>query len=255
MILVKGGTFSMGNTRGDSEGYSNEKPVHTVNLTYDYWIGKYEVTFDDYDAFCTATGRSKPSDYGWGRKSRPVINVSWNEAIEYCNWLSGKEGYAKAYDSGGNLLDRNSNKTTYIKKVEGYRLPTEAEWEYAARGGQKAKGYKYSGSDTLSEVGWYKDNAGSKTQEIGKKKANELGIFDMSGNVWEWCYDWYGGYSAEGQLNPIGPGSGSYRLIRGGGWYYSAHYCRVAFRNYSDPSTTHSYLGFRLARTDLPMRR
>ena len=251
MILVKNGTFSMGNTRGDSKGYSNEKPIHTVNLTYNYWIGKYEVTFDQYDAYCEAMGRSKPSDYGWGRGQRPVINVSWNEAIEYCNWLSGKEGYAKAYDSSGNLLNRNSNKTTYIKKVKGYRLPTEAEWEYAAQGGQNTKGYKYSGSDTLSEVGWYKDNAGSKTHEVGKKKANELGIFDMSGNVWEWCYDWYASYTSKTQTNPIGANSGPYRLIRGGGWYYSAHYCRVVIWGSYYPSFMSSNLGFRIVRTDL----
>jgi len=235
MVLVEGGTFSMGNTRSWNEGYSNEKPVHTVNLTYDYWIGKYEVTFDDYDAFCTATGRSKPNDYGWGRKSRPVINVSWNEAIDYCNWLSEQEGYGKAYDSNGNLLDRNGSKTTDIKKVEGYRLPTEAEWEYAARGGQKAsKDWKYSGSDNLDEVGWYCGNSGdklfggtdndwnkvvsnkSKTHEVGTKKANELGIYDMSGNVWEWCHDWWGSYTSGTQTDPTDSNGGSYRLKCGG---------------------------------------
>ena len=242
----------MGNVRNDCEGYDNEKPVHTVNLTYDYWIGKCEVTFDECDAFCTVLGRSKPDDYGWGRGKKPVINVSWKEAIEYCNWLSEQEGYAKAYDSNGNLLDRNGSKTTDIKKVEGYRLPTEAEWEYAARGGQKTKGYKYSGSNKLNEVGWYGSNSGGKTHEVGKKKANELGIFDMSGNVWELCHDWYTSYTSEAQTDPTGSDRGSYHLLRGGSWSVYANSCRHPYRDYDSPAYGYSSLGFRLARTDLP---
>jgi len=269
MVLVKGGSFQMGNVNNESEGYSDEKPVHRVTLTYDYWMGKYEVTFAEYDAFCNATGRSKPGDEGWGRGTRPVMNVTWWDAIAYCNWLSEKEGIAKAYDSNGNLLDRNGRTTTDITKVQGYRLPTEAEWEYAARGGQNTKGHKYAGSDDLNEVGWYWQNAGdkwlpgtdsdwdvnkiiankNKTQPVGQKKPNELGLYDMSGNVWEWCHDWYGDYASTTQTNPTGPSSGSYRVGRGGSWSNDAQSCRVAYRNYFTPTSGGSFLGFRLSRT------
>jgi len=246
-VLVEGGTFMMEDTWG--VGFSNEKPVHQVTLTYDFYIGKYETTFDEYDAFCETTGRSKPKDEGWGRGSRPVINVSWNDAIAYCNWLSEKEGLPKAYDDKGNLLDKDGMITTDPSKVVGYRLPTEAEWEYAARGGNKSKGYKYSGSDTIDEVAWYTSNSGGKTQEVGKKAPNELGIYDMSGNVWEWCSDWYGNYSSSAQTNPYNSTAGSFRVYRGGSWYFDATLTLVAFRAFDSPTSTGDYLGFRIART------
>lgn len=150
MVLVKAGTFQMGNIIKDIEGSDNEEPVHTVRLTYDFYIGKYEVTFNEYDAYCEETGKSKKRDRGWGRGERPIIYVNWSEAVAYCNWLSEKEGLAKAYDSEGNLLDRTGKQTTDITKVQGYRLPTEAEWEYAARGGHKStEDFKYAGSNTF----------------------------------------------------------------------------------------------------------
>ena len=247
LVKVKGGTFQMGDV--NNEGYNTEKPVHTVSLTYDYWIGKYAVTFREYDTFCAATSRSVPDDDGWGRGQRPVIWVIWNDAIGYCNWLSEKEGIAKAYDSNGNLLDRNGNITTDIKQVKGYRLPTEAEWEYAARGGQKTNGHKYAGSDDLNEVGWYGDNSGRQTHPVGEKKGNELGLYDMTGNEWEWCHDWWGDYASTTQTNPTGPSSGSLRVERGGSWGYLAQDCRVADRSLPTPTYSDSYLGFRLSRT------
>jgi len=247
MVLVEKGSFTMGDTWGG--GFSDEKPTHKVTFTYDFYIGKYEVTFNEYDAFCNATGRSKPSDSGWGRGQRPVINVSWNDAIAYCNWLSEKEKLPKAYDSNGNLLDKDGRVTTDPSKVVGYRLPTEAEWEYAARGGNKSKGYKYSGSDNVSDVAWYSSNSGSKTQEVGKKAPNELGLYDMSGNVWEWCSDWYGSYSSSAQTNPYNSTAGSGRVLRGGSWYDDASYTRVADRNRRSPTYTNYDLGFRICRT------
>jgi|GEM_PF-3593443 len=254
MVLVHGGTFQRGNTRNDSEGNDIEKPVHTVHLTYDYWLGRYEVTFAEYDAFCDATGRSKPDDEGWTRGTRPVINVSWNDAVAYCNWMSEQQGLPKAYDASGNLLDANGSVTSDIRRVYGYRLPTEAEWEYAARGGHaSAVDFQYAGSNNLDEVGFYSGNSGlngfKSTQEVGKKLPNELGLYDMSGNVWEWCTDWYGKYLSEVQENPIGPRAGSYRVGRGGCWCFGASNCRVADRDYGSPGYRYGGLGLRLART------
>src|SRR6056297_3391837 len=226
-VLVKAGTFQMGDEHGDL--WSACRPVHTVKLTYEYYIGKTEVTFNQYDAYCEATGKSKPDDEGWGRGNRPVINVSWNEAIKYCNWLSEKEGLSKAYDSEGNLLDKNGRQTTDITQVEGYRLLTEAEWEYAARGGHKSTSdYKYAGGNNLYELGWYRNNSTGKTQEVGQKSPNELGIYDMSGNVWDWCYDWYDSeyYDKSPRENPTGPNSASGRVARGGSWRGYAEVCR-----------------------------
>lgn len=254
MVLVEKGSFTMGDTWGD--GSSNELPVHQVTLTYDLEVGKYEVTFDEYDAFCDATGRNKPKDSGWGRGQRPVIWVSWWDAIAYCNWLSVKKGLPVAYRlkgevSEGQLLDSNGNVTTDITKVVGYRLPTEAEWEYAARGGKYNSPYKYSGSDNVGDVAWYDSNSGGKTQEVGKKSPNELGIYDMSGNVWEWCSDWYSNtyYDNSPTTNPYNNTVGSYKVVRGGGWINDAAHVRVADREDDKPASTYSCLGFRVART------
>lgn len=215
MIFVEGGTFTMGATKEqDSEAYNDEYPTHRVTLS-DYYIGETEVT----QALWKAVMGSNPS-YDKGG-NLPVERVSYEDVETFITKLNEKTG-----------------KT--------FRLPTEAEWEYAARGGKKSKGYKYSGSNNIDDVAWYYDNSNNKTHPVKTKRPNELGIYDMSGNVWEWCSDWYGGYSSNAQTNPQGPSSGSSRVIRGGSWYSDAGYCRASFRYYVYLSKLYFNLGFRL---------
>lgn len=278
-VLVKAGPFLMGNTKNhytmkDIAG----SRIQRVELTYDYWIGRYEITFAQYDAFCQATGRQKPSDrsswagYDMGRGDRPVIDVSWYDAIAFCNWLSLEAGLSPAYDNRGNLLDANGMITTEISHVEGYRLPTEAEWEYAARGGHKiTEDYTYAGSDDMDEVGWYWRNSGERwllgsyessrlisnrnmIQPVGLKKPNALGLHDMSGNVAEWCHDWYSSlyFRLEIRVNPTGPAWGSERAVRGGSWAYYETFCYISTRFQLSPGSRRDYVGFRIARTLIP---
>ncbi len=250
MVLVEKGVFSMGDSR--EEGNINELPVHEVSITYDFLIGKYEVTFDEYDEFCESTGRKKPRDiWEWGRGSRPVIDVSWWDAVAYCNWLSDMEGLPHAYDSDGNLVDKEGIPTSDPSQVKGYRLPTEAEWEYAARGGTKSKDYRYAGSNILGLVAWYNNNSGGKTREVGRRSSNELGINDMSGNVWEWCSDWYDSmyYSRSSSINPYNSDSAVYKVARGGCWSSSELTCRISARYPFRPDDSLSRVGFRICRT------
>ena len=215
MIAVEGGAFKMGATSEQgSDADSDEKPVHHVTLS-DYYIGETEVTQELWHAVMG----SNPSYFKGNKK--PVEQVSWNDCQKFITKLNQITG-------------------------KNFRLPTEAEWEYAARGGKNSKGYKYSGSNTLGNVAWYTDNSGSSTHDVKTKSANELGIYDMSGNVWEWCQDWYGDYSSSSQTNPTGPTSGSNRVSRGGGWSRNAEGCRVSHRSSSTPGFRGGNLGFRL---------
>lgn len=239
-VFIQGGAFQMG---AASEGHSYERPVHTVRLD-SFRMMATEVTFDDYDSFARATGRNQPEDQGWGRGTRPVINVSWYDAVAYANWLSERNGLAPAYSINGTNVtwDRNS---------DGWRLPTEAEWEYAARGGQSERNTTYAGSGTIDTVAWYSSNSDNRSHLVGQKQANELGLYDMSGNVVEWCWDWYGNdyYTSSSPNNPTGPASGGLRVLRGGGWYYGASSARVTTRFYRGPGLKTANLGFRLVRS------
>ena len=215
MVYVEGGTFTMGATSEQKNPDYDEKPTHRVSLS-SFYIGKYEVT----QALWKAVMGSNPSN--WKGDNLPVENVSWNDCQTFLLKLNAMTG-----------------KT--------FRLPTEAEWEFAARGGNRNRGYQYSGSNVLADVAWYADNSGSKTHNVGAKAPNELGIYDMSGNVREWCQDWKKSYSSSPQTNPKGPSSGSSRVYRGGSWILSARGCRVASRDCFTPDYGGIDLGLRLA--------
>jgi formylglycine-generating enzyme required for sulfatase activity len=250
MVWLPGGVFTMGQ---DDSPYGDEKPAHPVRVDA-FSIGQYPVTFAEYDRFCEATGREKPSDNRWGRAERPVINVSWHDAQAYCEWLSQETR-------------------------ERYRLATEAEWEYACRAGTDSRWCCGGDEAQLGDYAWYAKNAGRQTQPVGQKRPNAWHVHDMHGDVWEWCQDWYSEHyyeqlaselqqhseparnrsSALGEYaesthaftseNPSGPESGSDRVVRGGSWSGDAGYCRSAYRHRFEPSARHGNLGFRLSRT------
>ena len=248
MVLVEGGTYMMGNNAGNKD----EQPTHKVSLD-NFYIGKYEVTNKDFKKFVDATGyltdAEKPdtvrlkknlpprgiNNGTWktgssgmeiplGDSMKPVSNISWFDAMEYCNWLSKVTG----------------------KK---FRLPTEAEWEYAAKGGSKCKDYNYAGGNNLDEVAWYVGNSDAKSHAIGQKMANELEIYDMAGNSREWCSDWYGDtyYRTSPEMNPPGPEQGKQRVLRGGSWGSQKDRMRISYRNSDLPYNSAADFGFRLA--------
>lgn len=198
-----------------SDACSTDKPAHQVTLS-DYFIGKYEVTQAEWEA---VMGKN-PSKFKGA--NRPVEKVSWKDCQKFIKKLNSLTGL-------------------------NFTLPTEEQWEYAARGGKKSLGYKYSGSNDIGSVAWYQDNSGSETHPVGQKQANELGLYDISGNVSEWCSDRWGSNSSNSQTNPTGAASGSYRVLRGGGWNYLATFCRVASRGYNPVTIRGNYSGMRLA--------
>ena len=220
MMYVKGGTFIMGATSEQgSDAYNDEKPVHSVTLS-SFYICKYEVT----QALWNAVMGSNPSN--WKGDDLPVETVSRDDCqtfIRKLNALTGKN----------------------------FRLPTEAEWEFAARGGNNSRGYKYAGSNNIETVAWYQGNSGNKTHVVGTKSPNELGLYDMSGNVWEWCQDRYGSYSGASQTNPTGASSGSNRVLRGGCCGRSAWYCRSSLRIIGTPDGRNDGFGLRLVLSQL----
>ena len=215
MVKVEAGSFNMGATPEMENPCYWEKPVHRVTLTNNYYIGKYEVT----QALWKIVMGSNPSNSKGD--NLPVENVSWNNCQKFISKLNKLTG-------------------------KSFRLPTEAEWEFAARGGNKSRGYQYSGSNTIGDVAWYDGNSGSKTHAVGTKQPNELGIYDMTGNVLEWCQDWYDSYSSSPQTNPTGAVSGSFRVLCGGSWGNSAGYCRSSCRGSNTPGSRNNFLGLRL---------
>ena len=239
MVKVEGGTFTMGATAEQGSDYdSDELPTHQVTLS-DYYIGKYEVTQQLWEYVMSFSGTCADGSAMSAYASDVWLGSDPSSSYGVGDYYPAY--YVSYYDIVDIFLPR-------LNKITGrtYRLPTEAEWEFAARGGKQSKGYKYSGSDNIGVVAWYTGNSGGKTHQVGTKEPNELGIYDMSGNVWEWCGDWYGSYSSSAQTNPTGPSSGGFRVLRGGSWYHSARYCRVSFRDYYNPSGRGSDAGFRV---------
>jgi len=232
-------------TEQGSDCRSDESPSHSVTVSH-FYMGEHEVTVKQYMEFCTATGSNYPlwlesgneynvetgtdtnyKDRGYARygsESLPIVGVSWHDANAYCDWITRKTGRK-------------------------YRLPTEAEWEYAARGGIHKEGYKYSGGSNLYDEGWYNENSRERPNPVKRKNKNKLGLYDMSGNVSEWCQDWYGDYSSSAQRNPTGSSSGVRRILRGGAGYDDARDCRVSYRSNSTPNHRENYYGIRLVST------
>lgn len=215
LIYVKGGTFDMGCTAEQGDACrDDEKPVHKVTVS-SFYLAKYEVSQNQWEAIMG----SNPSNFE-NCEGCPVEKVSWNDIQNFLHKLNEKAG-------------------------KNYRLPTEAEWEFAARGGLKSRKYKYAGADDIDSVGWHTGSA-NRTQAVGQKKPNELGLYDMSGNVWEWCADYKGAYNTASATDPKGPETGSYRILRGGGWYNEFEEARITYRDATLPDNRRYCSGFRV---------
>ena len=252
MCSIKGGSFEMGDVMKDNE-YSNET-IHHVTLN-DFLLSRYPITYAEYDVFCSNTNRKLPNDWGHRRGKRPVTNVSWMDAVEYCNRRSLEEDLNQVYQI-------RTNHVTADWSQNGYRLPTEAEWEYAARDGGKTTRFgngkpiadpqeiNFDGRKLFQKdysiVGFFR----AQTIEVGSLTCpNKMGLHDMSGNIWEWCWDWYGDYSRKPQINPKGPDEGLFHVYRGGSWDVDASFARVSYRPESLPANDFFNIGFRIARS------
>ncbi|MDA3948495.1 MAG: SUMF1/EgtB/PvdO family nonheme iron enzyme, partial [Spirochaeta sp.] len=260
--FVQGGTFRMGSPSGGSD---NERPVRSVTVS-SFRMARTPTTVSQFRAFANATGyrtTAETSEGGfvwtgssWEARSdanwrnpyirqtdeHPVVLISWYDAVAYANWLSKQDGLTPAYRISGTNV-------SWDQGANGWRLPTEAEWEFAARGGTQSRGYTYAGSNDVNDVAWYRENANSRTQPVAGKQPNELGLYDVSGNVWEWVWDWFGDYPLSAQTDPTGPSSGSNRVLRGGSWLVPESLARPAFRNdFFTPDFRNGIFGFRLVR-------
>ena len=235
MVPIRGGAFQRGDIFGDG---NDDEYVQRIQVS-GFVMSKYEVTFEEYDAYCAATGRAKPDDDGWGRGDRPVIHVSWFDAIRYCNWRSEAEGLEPVYTSEGSEVIPNWS-------ANGYRLPTETEWEFAARGGGKIK--KYAGGGTWKNSVVARFNSGNQTSEVASKKASDFGLFDMTGNVWEWCWDLYSDKRQVDTTDPRGPVEGIERVFKGGDYFSDIDILRISNRGHANPKRSGDGIGFRLVR-------
>ena len=257
MVFVQGGTFQMGSNDANDYGAS---PPHSVTVG-SFNIDKYEITYekwtDVYNWGLTHGYTDLPAGqngYSPNGTNNPVTSVNRCDILKWCNARSEKDGLTPVYYTSSTLatiyrtgqLDLAPDAMKWT--ANGYRLPTEAEWEFSARGGNNSQGYTYSGSNTIDNVAWCSNNSGNTTHTVGTKTANELGIYDMSGNVWEWCWDWYGTYSSSTQTDPKGATSGSYSVLRGGSFNYYDGVCRVACRYTFDPYSRYDSGGFRCTR-------
>ena len=263
IVLIPAGTFQM----GSNEGYDRNKPVHEVTITKSFYMGKYEVTQAEYEKYCSY-GEKKPSSDNGDGDNYPAYYVSWYDALVYCNKRSMAEGLTPCYSISGNTDPSKWGKVPAVNwdtwnavicnwNANGYRLPTEAEWEYAARAGDNTvASLTYSGTsdvNKLDEYAWYTSNSNNKTHEAGTKLPNAYGLYDMSGNVWEWCWNWFtDSYDAEIECgsDPTGSSSGSFRIRRGGSRYNYSDGCAVSFRsNNKFPYDRDGSLGFRVVRS------
>jgi len=266
-IPITGGTFIMGDTWGGGE--SKELPTHTVSVS-DFSLGKYQVTYEEWKEvydwailngyIFSNIGRAGSNGIsGGGTVLEPVTMINWRDMIVWCNSASEYKGLLPVYSYNGLIIKdaRDSNDTACDNaecnwSLSGYRLPTEAEWEFTARGGNSdTNAGRYSGSDIINNVAWYSSNCGDETHPVGEKQANELGFFDMTGNVNEYCWDWYGAYSDITQTNPVGPLSGTYRVSRGGPYYFTEIDNRIAYRHVVyKPLFEYDHVGFRVAHSN-----
>jgi formylglycine-generating enzyme required for sulfatase activity len=249
-IFVGAGSFVMGSHLNE-RGRGNSETPHRVHVKA-FYMSQYQITQEEYEALMG----NNPSFFTGS--NLPVETVSWFDAIEYCNRRSLQEGLNPVYTINVGRIDlKNRNSAmrwlvTWNQEANGYRLPTEAEWEYAAKGGNETPGdFLFSGSNTQTEVAWYAINSGGAPHPVGTKDPNKIGLHDMSGNVWEWCWDWYGELTITEQFAPTGADAGTHRVIRGGSWADSAAYIRSAYRNSTIPSNLSMGLGFRIVRSAL----
>lgn len=242
MVLVNGGSFEMGS---ESDLFKDETPKHTVTIN-SFYISQYEISFDDYSAFCNVAGYSEP----YGMQGFPAANIKWERAVMMCNWLSQRDGFDEAYTIKRKVKEKIFNVTCDFNS-DGYRLPTEAEWEYAAKGGHRSKDYLFSGSNSPYLVAWFSETYQGIEHKSGELLPNELGLYDMSGNIAEWCWDYYNElyYKNKAVDNPTGPDKGIKRVYRGGTRRDKMVNIELTRRSFLEQNKKNLYLGFRIVRT------